>query len=102
MKLCLEPGKAVFEAACRKFGPENVRWDFQPAKGSAPDFPVQPKEGPIASSMAMSEPLNHLPTAAFDYVFVSPAVCDKASKWLDSHRTDILNPKEENQHGPTR
>lgn len=61
MQISLEPGKAVFEAACSKFGPENVRWDFQPAKGRAPDFPVQPKEGPIASSMAMSEPLNHLP-----------------------------------------
>ncbi len=96
LKLNLEPGKTVYQAACKQFGDENVRWDFQAAKGSAPDFPVQPKEGHITSSMAMSEPLNHLPAASFDYVFVNPTICDRARRWLESRRSDILNSQEEN------
>ena len=99
MKINLEPGKAVHEAAKAEFGEDNVRWDYQPAKGSAPDFPVMPKEGPIASSMAMSEPLNHLPAASFDYVFVNPTLRGKAREWLDAHRKDILEPKEDDEHG---
>lgn len=101
MKINLQPGKAVYEAAKGEFGDENVRWDHQPAKGRAPDFPVIPKEGPIASSMAMSEPLNHLPAASFDYVFVNPTLRGKARAWLDAKRSDILKPKEEIEHGTT-
>ncbi len=78
LKINSDPGQTVYEAAKAKFGGDNVRWDFQSAKGRAPDFPVMPKEGPIASSMAMSEPLNHLPAASFDYVFVNPDLYSKA------------------------
>jgi HD superfamily phosphohydrolase len=99
LKLNPEPGKAVFEAAKAEFGEENIRWDYQGAKGRAPDFPVMPKEGPIASSMTMSEPLNHLPAASFDYVFVNPSLRGKARAWLDANRSDILKPKEDNEHG---
>jgi HD superfamily phosphohydrolase len=99
LKINLQPGKAVYEAAKTKFGEENVRWDYQPAKGRAPDFPVMPKEGPIASSMAMSEPLTHLPAASFDYVFVNPTLQGKARAWLDAERQEILKPKEDDEHG---
>ena len=58
-----------------------------------------PKEGPIASSMAMSDPLNHLPAASFDYVYVNPAMRRKAREWLDANRQMILKPMEENEHG---
>lgn len=99
LKVNLQPGKAVYEAAKAKFGDEHIRRDYQPAKGRAPNFPVMPKEGPIASSMAMSEPLNHLPAASFDYVFVNPTLYGKARAWLDAQRQDILKPKEDNEHG---
>jgi HD superfamily phosphohydrolase len=99
LKINLQPGKAVYEAAKAEFGEENVRWDHQPAKGRAPDFPVSPKEGPITSSMAMSDPLNHLPAASFDYVFVNPSLRKKAQTWLDSNRKEILSPTEDSEHG---
>lgn len=100
MKVNLQPGRAVFEAAKQKFGEENVRWDHQPAKGRAPEFPVLPKEGPITSSTSISEPLNHLPAASFDYVFVNPALHKQARAWLDSSRLEILNAKEESDGTP--
>jgi HD superfamily phosphohydrolase len=99
LKVNPQPGKAVFEAAKEEFGDENVRWDHQPAKGRAPDFPVMPKDGEVSSSMAMSDPLNHLPAASFDYVFVAPALRAKARAWLDENRRSILKTKEDKEHG---
>lgn len=99
LKINLQPGKAVYEAAKAEFGEENVRWDCESARVREPDFPVMPKDGPITSSMAISEPLNHLPAASFDYVFVNPTLRGKARAWLDAHRKDILTPKEEDEHG---
>lgn len=95
LDITLEPGKAVLQAAARKFGPENVRRDYGLGKGREPNFPVQPKEGSIASAMVMSEPLRQLPVASFDYVFVSPEVYSKARAWMASHREEILATKEE-------
>jgi hypothetical protein len=99
LKINLQPGKAVYEAAKAEFGEENVRWDCESPKVREPDFPVMPKDGPIASSMAMSEPLNRLPAASFDYVFVDPTLRAEAQAWLAAHRADILTPKEEDAHG---
>ncbi|NLE38974.1 MAG: HD domain-containing protein [Pirellulaceae bacterium] len=95
LKITLEPGKTVYLAAQREFGENNVRWDVQPAKGRAPDFPVFPKEGMIASSMAISEPLGKLPAASFDYVFVNPKDYSRARAWLDANREKILETKED-------
>lgn len=95
LKVNLQPGGTVYQAAKQKFGEENVRWDHQPAKGRAPEFPVLPKEGPITSSTSISEPLNHLPAASFEYVFVNPALHKQARAWLDASRQEILRAKEE-------
>lgn len=94
-----QPGEAVFKAACQKFGEENVRWDFQAGKGRAPNFPVMPKEGPVASSMDMSQPLSHLPEASFDYVFINPKMYRDARAWLETSRKDIVKPTEDTQDG---
>ena len=99
IKINLQPGKTVYEAARAEFGQENVRWDHQPAKGRSPDFPVKPKEGPIASSTAMSDPLSHVPAASFDYVFVHPELRGKARAWMDANRKEILSKSEDTEHG---
>ena len=98
IKITSEPGQAVFEAAKQKFGEENVRWDRQPPKGGAPDFPVQSNDGRIASSMAISETLNRLPVPSFDYVFVEPTLHNKALNWIQTKRKDILESQEEEDH----
>ena len=99
LKITLEPGKAVVLAAAKKFGPENVQGDCEPGKAREPNFPVQPKEGPIASAMVLSEPLRQLPVASCDYVFVSPEVYPKARAWMASSREEILKTNKEEQHG---
>lgn len=98
VKINHEPGKAVYCAAKAKFGQENVRWDFQPAKGRSPEFPVMPKVGSVASSTAISEPLAHLPAASFDYVFVEPKLYAEARQWLEANRNGILSSKEAADH----
>jgi uncharacterized protein len=102
LKTTPEPGKAVYLAARREFGENNVRRDVEPGKGRAPDFPVKPKEGVITSSMALSEPLGKLPVASCDYVFVNPTVYTKARAWLDANRQKILETKEEDDHGKAK
>jgi HD superfamily phosphohydrolase len=99
LKLNLEPGKAIYQAAKEEFGEENVRWDCLEGKSRVADFPVMPKDGPISSALDLSEPLLHLPAASFDYVFVNPSLRGKARAWLDAKRSDILKPKEDSKHG---
>jgi hypothetical protein len=76
------------------FGEHNVRWDFHPAKGRSPDFPVLPKVGAVVSAKAISDPLALLPAASFDYVFVDPKLHARATQWLKANRCDILTSKE--------
>jgi len=103
VKITPEPGRQVSRAAAQEFGEENVRWDRQPPKGGAPDFPVQTKDGRIVSSVAISETLTRLPAASFDYVFVAPQLHRRALGWLDRNRKDIIKPEEpHNPHGPVK
>jgi hypothetical protein len=90
-----EAAVAIHEAAVRKFGVENVRQDRYRGKGGAADFPVRLKDGRIASSLSVSEVLNEVPVAAFDYVFVVPEREEEARKWLENNREDIIKPPEE-------
>ncbi len=103
VKITPEPGHQVSKAAAQEFAAENIRWDRQPPKGGAPDFPVQTKDGRIVSSVAISETLTRLPAASFDYVFVAPQFHKKAMEWLARNRKDIIKPEEPpNPHGPVK
>ena len=90
-----EAASAIYEAAKRRFGQENVRQDRYPGKGGITDFPVKLKDGRIASSLSVSEVLNDVPVAAFDYVFVAPNLQDEAKKWLQDSREEIIKPVKE-------
>lgn len=94
-----ESGRAIYEAAQQKFGPERVRWDRYAPEGGAPDFPVRTKDGRIVSSIAISETLPDLPVLSTDYVFVDPTVLPEAQQWLDANRAKIIQPTEESDHG---
>ena len=96
-KINVEPGRAVYDAARAEFGRENVRWDCEPAKGGTPEFPVLPKDGPVASSTTISEPLAHVPAPSFDFVFVEPELHTKARQWLQQKRQEIIESKEATQ-----
>lgn len=88
-----ESGKAVFQAMCEKFGPENFRWDSYVQKGGAPDFPVLTHDGRILSSLSASNTLKDLPVVAVDFVFVSPQCREKAEEWLRQNLKKIIKPR---------
>ena len=86
---------AIFNAACDRFGAENIRVDRYKQKGGGPDFPVYTRDERIISSLVISEVLTQLPVIATDYVFVSPEIRVEVEKWLEQNREAIIQPKEE-------
>jgi HD superfamily phosphohydrolase len=90
----MNPGavQLVGRAARAEFGSEDVAVDAYGPKGApALDFPVALRDGRVVSSLAESEALNHLPTATFGYVLVSPERATDATQWLNDARTSILS-----------
>lgn len=85
-----EAAKIVFDEACSMFGTDKVKYDsyIQPSAGA--DFPVLTDDERICSSMAISTPLANMPVVATEYVYVEPAIRDKAEKWLRSNREKII------------
>lgn len=90
-----EAGRAVFEAAQKEFGINNVRHDKRIEPGGLPDFPVQTRDGRIVSSISISETLRTLPVVAIDYVFITIEKREEAAQWFRNNRMAIIQPKEE-------
>ena len=80
----------VYEAAKAKFGEDVVRVDDLDKGTPPPDFPVMMRDGRTASSLQVSEVLNHLPATVFGYVFVAPDRVVEARAWLDKERHTIV------------
>ena len=80
----------VYEAAKARFGEDVVRVDDLDKGTPPPDFPVMMRDGRTASSLQVSEVLNHLPATVFGYVFVAPDRVVEARAWLDQERDTII------------
>jgi HD superfamily phosphohydrolases len=87
-------GKAIFEAACDKFGEDKIRYDPYVQKGSDVTFPVLEKDERIVSSRMKSEVLNTLPVVKIDTVYVEPGLEETAKRWLEKEREGIIASKE--------
>jgi len=92
-----EAGQAIFEAAKKKFGVENVRHDRYTQKGGLPNFPVLATGNRISQSLMMSEPIKNLPVVDVDYVFIAPKCKEEAQKWLEANRDILIRIKGEEQ-----
>ena len=93
-----DAGDVIEAAANEKFGREAVRRDVYSKKGSGNDFPVLTSDGRIASAQNLSDPLNHIPDSAIDFVFVDPSVYSEAQEWISRERANLLKahlPREE-------
>lgn len=89
--------KAVFKAACDKFGVNNVRKDNYKQRGNGHEFPVITDDNQILSSLELSDTLKNVPIVAVDYVFINPDLYQDAKKWKQENiQTIILLKKEEN------
>ena len=93
------PGRAIYEAAKRHFGPAGVRWNARSVKSGLLRFPVQLRDGSIALSTAVSRRLARPPTACVEYVFVDPRLADRARRWINERREVIVARNEEYLHG---
>lgn len=95
-----EAGAAIFAALEDRFGTELFRHDRYTQRSGAPDFPVRLHDGQVVSSLSLSETLKHVPIVSVDNVFADRAVFEDAEKWLDKHRAEVVQPKEEGaEHG---
>jgi HD superfamily phosphohydrolase len=95
MRINREASKAVYEAACSKFGPDNFRHDPYKKGNKIADYPVLYDDGRIVSAISSSNILAALESAAIDFVFVTPELSNEAHKWLETNREEIIQPKVE-------
>jgi HD superfamily phosphohydrolase len=92
IKQNMEAGLAIYEAARKEFGDENVRHDKYVQKGSVRDFPVRLNEGDTVSSLFISDILKNLPILSVEYIFINPDI-KQAKQWLDGNRIRIIQQK---------
>lgn len=97
IKINPEAGRAIYEAACEKFGVFEVEHDYVPPKGSIIDFPISEDNGNIASVRKKSEILDRAIEPFIDFVFVSRDKIVEAEKWLKKNRQKIIVPKKEKE-----
>ena len=92
-----EAGTAVFHAAEKELGPENVRYDRYAEKGQVCEFPVYITDDGTVSSTSISQVLESMPLASVDCVFVERNLLKQAKGWLEQHKASIIQPEVENQ-----
>jgi hypothetical protein len=91
----LSAADLICEAAKNEFGSGQVRFHPDPGKTSESNFPVEMRDGRIASAVVLSRLLEKLPVPSGKYVFVHPDLREKAIKWLEKKRKDIIQRPEE-------
>ncbi len=85
-----EAATAIYEAATKEFGAENVRYrDSRKAAGTA-DFPVRDRDGKSVSSLALSQALQQLPEPRNEYVYVVRERREDARKWVHENRRAVI------------
>ncbi|MGD0621389.1 MAG: HD domain-containing protein [Thermacetogeniaceae bacterium] len=85
-----ESGEVIFEALKEKYGENNVRRDFRTSGNSTFEFPILCNDGRIAASFDISQVLQNLPEASFDYIFIRPDLREQAYEWLRDNRDTLL------------
>jgi len=82
--------KEVYEAACQKFGKENLRFESYKPESSTVSFPVKLADGRIVAATSVSDVFGRVPPAKFEYVFVCPEHADSARSWLKNELGKLL------------
>ncbi|HUF10165.1 MAG TPA: HD domain-containing protein [Rhodothermales bacterium] len=81
----------VYRAAADEFGKHAVERDAQPPKTRPLEFAVERDDDVVVSSQQLSQVLQQLPSAHFDYVFIIPEKLEDARKWLGAQLRGILD-----------
>jgi len=86
----LQPGKAIAQAAEKKFGADLIRYDYIQPKAAAPIFPVLVFDGSVESSLQRSQILARMPEIGVDNVFCDKSIRLEAIAWRDENKKSIL------------
>src|SRR5262245_11743072 len=86
----LIPGRIIAQAAEKKFGKDHIRYDYYPAKSSAPSFPVLRYDGNVESSLVRSQVLAKMPEIEIDNVYCDKSIFDDAIRWRDQEKKKLL------------
>ncbi len=87
-----DASRAIYEAACRKFGKEYLRHDtYEKRDSNQSNFLVKNPDGRITWAGSQSTVINTIPPTIADFVFIDPIYIEEARKWLQEHRRDILS-----------
>lgn len=84
----------IAQAAIAEFGEDKVRYDTYLPKDSNINFPVRERNGKSVSARSMSQALNKIPDAVFEYVFVEKDILSAAKTWFDQNRESLLTKSE--------
>lgn len=83
--------RLIAEAAKARYGAEHVRSDLYEMSAAAPNFPVSLPDERVTSALSLSQPMNHIPTCAIDFVCIHPDCYQDALLWLKQHRKEIID-----------
>lgn len=89
-----DAGQQIADGLAGQFSDTCVHYSRYRERNRSFDFPVLTPAG-VRSSWALSDILQHLPVAAFDYVFVVREKKQEAVNWLRSNRDRLLTPPTE-------
>jgi hypothetical protein len=84
------PTHAVYQAAIERFGPEAVAQDTYLPKAKEMDFLVELESEAVVSSLSISQVLDRIPGARFDYVFIVKERLEEGKQWLGENIRGIL------------
>lgn len=92
---------AVFRAARERFGEGLVARDtnihIEKPESAAPEpfhFSVERDDGAVVSSIHLSQILDKMPKAVFDFVFIAPELLEEGRTWLRENLGNIVFGKE--------
>ena len=92
---------AVYRAARDRFGEDFVAHDtnisMDNPESSMPKpfrFAVERRDGAVVSSINLSQILDKMPKAVFDFVFIAPEFLEEGRTWLHENLTKIVSMKE--------
>jgi len=94
-----EAAEKIYEALQKEFGYDKVRIDSYSQKEGSLDFPVLMKNGEVESSMILSQNLNNIPVVKVNFIFADSDIKDKAEKWIDDNKREIIKLEKESDDG---
>lgn len=81
--------QALFRAAEKEYGVENVRYGGSPKRGEA-DFPVLDRDGCSVSALSLSPVLDNLPVSRNEYIFTTKELRKEVERWIEDNRESIV------------